>query len=407
MSYKSLYKLFVMNDNSTFNKIYNDKFNSNSTIKFDLYINDNQTFFNYDKEIMELVSNIRSIDYRINDIFYDLPLISIEQYMRKSLIDEIEYTNQIEGVISTRKDIMDLIIEIETKSKTKNRLEGIVNKYLMLREEKLKFEEAQDIRTLYDDMLYNEIKEEDVSNLPDGDIFRKEQVHVYKANEKVIHNGVMPEAKIIDYMNKALDIFNDDSIDILIRVSIFHYLFGYIHPFYDGNGRINRFISSYILSKYLNSVIGFRLSMTIKENLTQYLDAFAHTNDIRNKGDISTFVYEFLDIIYKSYQKTEIYALEKKRIFKKYDDIINQLMVFDSYKNKQQLKELLYILIQNSIFGDFGLSKTNLRKILNKGNTKITEILGTLKDLNLVLDIQIGKHHYYKANLDELDALVK
>ena len=146
--------------------------------------------------------------------------------------------------------------------------------------------------------------------------------------------------------------------------------------------------------------------MTIKENLTQYLDAFAHTNDIRNKGDISTFVYEFLDIIYKSYQKTEIYALEKKRAFETYDNIINQLMVFDSYKNKHQLKELLYILIQNSIFGDFGLSKTNLRKILNKGNTKITEILSILKGLNLVLDIQIGKHHYYKANLDELDVLV-
>lgn len=38
MSYKSLYKLFVMDDNSSFNKINNDKFNSNSIIKLDLYI---------------------------------------------------------------------------------------------------------------------------------------------------------------------------------------------------------------------------------------------------------------------------------------------------------------------------------------------------------------------------------
>ena len=45
MSYKSLYKLFDMDDNFTFNKINNDKFNSNSIIKLDLYINDNQTFF--------------------------------------------------------------------------------------------------------------------------------------------------------------------------------------------------------------------------------------------------------------------------------------------------------------------------------------------------------------------------
>ena len=51
-------------------------------------------------------------------------------------------------------------------------------------------------------------------------------------------------------------------------------------------------------------------------------------------------------------------------------------------------------------------TKKCLRKILNKGNTKITEILSILKGLNLVLDIQIGKHHYYKANLDELDVLV-
>ncbi len=152
-------------------------------------------------------------------------------------------------------------------------------------------------------MLYDELKEEDENNLPDGEIFRKNVVHVFKSGEKIVHTGIMPESKIIDYMDKALGILNDTTIDILIRVALFHYLFGYIHPFYDGNGRMNRFISSYILSKSFHKVIGFRLSMTIKESLTQYLDVFCHTNDPRNKGDISTFIYEFLDIIYKSYQK--------------------------------------------------------------------------------------------------------
>ena len=84
MSYKSLYKLYVMNDFSTFNNIFNEKFNSNSTIKFDLYINENQSFFNYDREIMTLVSKIHAINYRINEIFDKLPDIAKEQYMRKS-----------------------------------------------------------------------------------------------------------------------------------------------------------------------------------------------------------------------------------------------------------------------------------------------------------------------------------
>ena len=65
--------------------------------------------------------------------------------------------------------------------------------------------------------------------------------------------------------------------------------------------------------------------MTIKENLTQYLEAFSHTNDSRNKADISTFVYEFLDLIYKSYQKTEIYALEKSQILNKYEMILEKI----------------------------------------------------------------------------------
>lgn len=403
MSYKSLYKLFVMNDNTKFNEIYNEKFNSDSTIKFDLYINDNQSFFTYDKDIMTLTSKIRELDYKINDIFKNLPLLAIEQYMRKSLIDEIEYTNQIEGVVSTRKDINDLINEIEKKAKIKNRFEGIVNKYLMLTTDNIEFKSSGDVRKLYNEMLYDEIKDEDQNNLPDGKIFRKNIVHVFKNDIKEVHSGLMPEAKIIEYMDKALNILNDSSIDILIRVSIFHYFFGYIHPFYDGNGRINRFISSYVLSKYFNKVIGFRLSMTIKENLSQYLDAFNHTNDVRNKGDVSTFVYEFLDIIYKSYQKTQLYALDKKSVFDKYENIIDNLSLFEQQKNNLTIKELLSILTQSTIFGDFGLNKTNICSILEKGNTKVTEILGILKEHNLIIVSESRKHYYYKINLDELN----
>ena len=404
MSYKSLYKLYVMNDISTFNDIYEKKFNSSATIKFDLLINKDQSFFTYDSEIMSLVSKINSLNYRINEIFNDMPDIAKDQYMRKSLIDEIHFTNQIEGVISTRKDINDLITEIEIKTTTSNRFEGIVNKYLMLTDEKLQFLSSKDIRKLYDEMLYNEIQSEDKNNLPDGEIFRKDLVHVYKTGEKVVHKGLMPESKIIDYMNKALNILNSESIDVLIKIAIFHYFLGYIHPFYDGNGRINRFISSYMLSKYFNEVAGFRLSMSIKENLSQYLDAFEHTNDVRNKGDVSTFVYEFLDIVYKSFQKTELYALEKTQQFNKYiKKIANVSKLYEMNKNKDDINNLLFILIQCSVFGDFGLNKAKLIKFLEKGSTKVSEYLGVLKHYNLCLDIQSGKNHYFKCNLEELD----
>ena len=111
--------------------------------------------------------------------------------------------------------------------------------------------------------------------------------------------------------------------------------------------------------------------MSIKENLSQYLDAFEHTNDVRNKGDVSTFVYEFLDIVYKSFQKTELYALEKMQQFNKYKKKIDNVSkLYESNKNKNDITNLLFILIQCSIFGDFGLNKTKLIKILEKLSPK-------------------------------------
>ncbi len=398
MSFKSLYKLYVMNDNITFDKLYKERFNSNATIKFDLFIKDNQFFFTYDKEIIALSSKIRDIDQSINKIFKTLPKIAVNQYIRKSLIDEIEYTNQIEGVISSRNDIIDLINEIVKKLKTKNRIAGLVNKYLLLNVQEIPLKNSYDIRKLYDEMLYGEILEEDFNNLPDGEVFRKGAVHIYKTSQKIAHTGIMPESKIIEYVDKTLNILNDSNIDVLVRVAIVHYLFGFIHPFYDGNGRINRFISSYILSKYFNEIIGFRLSMSVKENLSAYLDAFSQTNDPRNKGDITTFVYEFLNIIYKGYQKTEDYALEKKQIFTKYQSILEKMnnLTLNEYK-------LMHILIQCNIFGDFGLSKSELSNILEKGKTTVSEALLELKRKNLCEEIRSGRYIYYKASLEELD----
>ena len=170
---------------------------------------------------------------------------------------------------------------------------------MLLSEEYINLESSIDIRRLYDEIMLEEIKMEDQNNIPDGEIFRKDIVNVITTSGKVIHQGIMPEGKIIQYIDKAINILNDDSIEPMIRIGIFHYLFSYIHPFYDGNGRINRYIASCMFSKHYSKIMSYRLSMTIKENLTSYYDAFKHTNDIRNRADITTFVYEFLNIIYK------------------------------------------------------------------------------------------------------------
>lgn len=75
----------------------------------------------------------------------------------------------------------------------------------------------------------------------------------------------MPEERIISLMQYALELLNDESVPLLVRVSIFHYFFAYIHPFYDGNGRTDRFITSYFLSKHFHPLASLRLSIFIKK----------------------------------------------------------------------------------------------------------------------------------------------
>ena len=137
------------------------------------------------------------------------------------LVDEIVKTNDIEGVYSSRREINSVLSELETKSHGK-RFMGLVQKYLMLQKnETMSFDTCEDIRNLYNDLVYFEIEEDNPSDLPDGKIFRKDSTSVLSATQKELHRGVNPEGKIIECMNKALAILNDKSIECVFRISIF------------------------------------------------------------------------------------------------------------------------------------------------------------------------------------------
>ena len=254
---------------------------------------------------------------------------------------------------------------------------------------------STDIREIYNDLVFKEVAEDCVENIPDGEIFRKDMAEVTTSTQKVIHKGAYPETKIIQLMEQALNVLNQKEIPILIRISIFHYLFGYIHPFYDGNGRTSRFISSYLLSKEFEFLIGFRLSYTIKEHIKDYYEAFKECNDEKNLGDLTPFIIMFLNIILESFENLYEALEKRKNLLSKYSEII------ENSDMNEELKKFTYVLTQASLFSNEGITKRQLGIELDISPSTVDKRLSKLRQLEMLLE-ENGKPARYMIDLNKL-----
>ena len=398
LEYKSLSKLFY-SDKESYEKIYQSRFNNEQTVHLNFEVSGFPAFFVPDSSFFQIFTDIYKTDKSIKALREKLPEKAIDQFALRCLIDEIILTNDIEGVFSSRREINSVLSELKTKSRGK-RYSGLVQKYLMLqKDESMSFRTCEDIRNLYNDLVYFEVAEDNPENLPDGKIFRKDSTSVVSATQKEIHRGIYPESNIIETMNKALDILNNDEIPFLFRVSVFHYRCGYIHPFYDGNGRTSRFISSYLLSKEFESIIAYRISFSIKENINEYYQAFKTCNDKHNKGDLTPFIFMFINIIRKSFHLLENALVKRYEQLKHYSDTIQHL---PNGLNEKYV-DIYFLLIQASLFSENGISTQEIMEVSRLSRTTITNRLKTLSEDNLIIKKTFGNMRCYSLNLDVVD----
>ncbi len=393
MNYELLSSLYYKGKKE-YEQEYNDRFNSIASKRLNISIEENQCFYILTEEVVNKLYNVMVLNQKLDKLTSEIPGIALQQYIKKCLIDEIVLTNEIEGVVSTRKDINEILENVEDKNK---RLTGLVNKYLNLcSEENIDIITCNDVRNIYNDLLWEEISEDDKLNLPDGVYFRKEGVDVLSSFKNVIHKGVMPEEKINLMMTQALNILNDRDIIPILRIAIFHYLFGYIHPFYDGNGRTSRFISSYLLSKELNTLTGFGLSYAIKENISQYYKGFKTVNEKKNKGDLTPFIISFLDILSKELESLNNSVIERINIINRYSKVIEVME-----KKDKQKQNIIYVIFQETLFGEAGIDVSSLMKYAKASKYKVTQVLKEYDDM--LIKNKIGRKNYYSFDLAVVD----
>ncbi len=302
----------------------------------------------------------------INYISNKLPQIAIKEIIMKILSNELYKTNKIEGIETVKSEIHSSLKDDKNSNKKSNKLDGIIKKYKDIMEKNFKDTEhinnLSSFRKIYDEM-FEDFKKSGNYKL-DGKYFRKDTVKVINGLGNIIHIGVNGEEAIEKNIESLIEFMNKKNIPFLVKASIVHFFFEYIHPFYDGNGRFGRYLLSLYLARKLDNLTAFSVSYSISRNLDDYYKSFVEVEDVNNYGEITFFVENILKTI-KNGQEMIIELLNDSVMRFKYS-----MEILDELTKELSEKEniILQIYLQNYLFNDFE----------ELTNVELTSIIGDL-----------------------------
>ena len=317
-------------------------------------------------ELSLLQEKIVKNSNKINYISNRLPTIAIKEIIMKILSNELYKTNKIEGIETVKSEIHSSLKDDRISNKKSNKLDGIIKKYKDIMENNFEdtkyIDSLSSFRKIYDEMF--EDFEKSGNYKLDGKYFRKDIVKVINGLGNIIHIGVNGEEAIEKNIEDLIQFMNIKDIPFLIKASISHFFFEYIHPFYDGNGRFGRYLLSLYLARKLDNLTAFSVSYSISRNLDDYYKSFVEVEDINNYGEITFFVENILKTI-KNGQEMIIELLNDSVMrFKHSMEILDELT--KDLSEKENI--ILQIYLQNYLFNDFE----------ELTNVELTSIIGDL-----------------------------
>lgn len=133
-----------------------------------------------------------------------------------------------------------------------------------------------------------------------GNDYRHDSVYI--VDSKVEHTG-LPWQKLPDYMNDLIAFANADSdMNDLLKAALLHFYIAYLHPYFDGNGRMARLLHLwYLVQRGYSSALFIPLSRYVEHSRKGYYDAYTLTEqNARISGvlDVTPFLAYFIEHVY-------------------------------------------------------------------------------------------------------------
>ncbi len=336
---------------------------------------------------------------QIKDFWNNSPYSFKDEYKKElifdTLISEAFHSSSIEGAYSTKKRTEEIIKKHLTPQDKSEKM--IVNNYKGLQyifENKDK--KLDDEFILF---LHKMITEYTLDDKKDEGVYRDNAVDIMSDKQTIIFrptSNIDEMKKMFSHLSSFMNSINDKSnIEPIYKIISFHFLYGYIHPHFDGNGRTLRVLFTHLLGKngydmfyYISLSEIIHLSEKRKK---EYEKAFEDVE--KNSLDLTYFIYYMIDVM------IEALELLDKRVFLYFREsiILEKVENLNLLLTKRQ-ENLLKTIARNKIA--FAMNSKEIAKKFNLSTQTILKDIKFLVDFKLLRKNRTGLKIYYELDIN-------
>jgi Fic family protein len=228
-----------------------------------------------------------------------------KRYSIKAATEEIASTSAIESIDFNRESIKSILKGIAPRDEQEVRILGQKKGLDFISNSSNKITE-ENIYKLYMMTVGDFLADE--SKLSAGSFYRDGEVFV--VSDKLEHSG-LDYKKLPQYMKSLVEFINSDNIeDDLAKAAVIHFYFAYLHPYFDGNGRMARLLHLwFLIQKGYHTTLFVPFSSYIQETRSDYYNAFTLVEEnsrISGVLDVTPFVKYFAENVYNKMPEKEM-----------------------------------------------------------------------------------------------------
>lgn len=216
----------------------------------------------------------------------------------KALEEEIVATSAIESIDFNRDSVRNIMKGLAPKDEEENRIYGLKQGFEFISHKENKITE-ENIFKLYMMVIGNFLDDE--SKPKQGNFYRHDTVYVMI--DRVEYSGI-DHKKLPEYMKSFVEFANaKDSINDLLKATMLHFYIAFLHPYFDGNGRMARLIQMwFLIQKGYESTLFVPFSSYVEKSRRKYYDAYTLVEEnykLSGVIDITPFLIYFTQNVYE------------------------------------------------------------------------------------------------------------